>query len=99
VRHAYGPAAGYWALPGGYTMPGERLDESAVRELEEETGLRTAVVAIIGLVTQYTARGGAVYAVLRMRLLPGRENARPDGVEVKEGGRIRDLPLLRNRFA
>ena len=47
VRHTYGQKEGYWALPGGYTTPGERLDESAVRELKEETGLSTEVVDVI----------------------------------------------------
>jgi ADP-ribose pyrophosphatase YjhB (NUDIX family) len=44
---------GYWALPGGYTDPGKRLDESAVRELEEETGSSTEIIDVIGMVTAW----------------------------------------------
>ena len=84
VRHTYGRMEGYWALPGGYTVPGERLDESAVRELKEETGLSTEVVDVIGMVTEYTEHDGGVFLVLRMRLSEGQ--IQPDGVEVNQAG-------------
>ena len=35
-----GKPAGVWALPKGIVDPGERPDATAVREVEEETGLR-----------------------------------------------------------
>jgi 8-oxo-dGTP diphosphatase len=39
VRRRYEPYESYWALPGGGIEPTETLEEAAVRELAEETGV------------------------------------------------------------
>jgi 8-oxo-dGTP diphosphatase len=40
VQRRRWPYEGYWALPGGFIEMNESLEESARRELEEETGVR-----------------------------------------------------------
>jgi ADP-ribose pyrophosphatase YjhB (NUDIX family) len=84
VRHTYGEKQGRWALPGGLTNHNERLDQTAVRELREETGLTVEVMALIDLVTRYTEQGGAMHAVFRLRPLSGQPM--PDGAEVDRIG-------------
>jgi 8-oxo-dGTP diphosphatase len=40
VERAIAPFKGRWALPGGFIRTRESLEEAALRELEEETGVR-----------------------------------------------------------
>jgi 8-oxo-dGTP diphosphatase len=47
VHHAYGRLN--WELPGGGAEPGESPDETAVREVLEETGLRVAIDRLTGV--------------------------------------------------
>ncbi|MEX5719893.1 NUDIX hydrolase [Geodermatophilus maliterrae] len=52
--------AGQWALPGGRLDPGETAVEGALRELDEEVGLRPAPEAVLGLLDDYVTRSGYV---------------------------------------
>jgi 8-oxo-dGTP diphosphatase len=53
VRRRYTPKAGDWCLPAGFVEIGESPEESAVREVREETGLE---VRITGLVDSWASR-------------------------------------------
>jgi len=49
VLRANEPEAGCWTIPGGHVEPGETLEDAAVREAFEETGLRVSVEHEVGI--------------------------------------------------
>jgi 8-oxo-dGTP diphosphatase len=50
IRRGHPPGEGLWSIPGGRVEPGETDEEAVVRELAEETGLRVAPGALVGMV-------------------------------------------------
>lgn len=52
VQRGQAPFEGMWAIPGGFKLPIETLDEAARRELSEETGVDAA-----SLLAQFGAYG------------------------------------------
>jgi len=52
--------AGQWALPGGRLDPGESAIDAALRELDEELGVRAAARDVLGILDDYPTRSGYV---------------------------------------
>lgn len=49
VRRRYDPRAGAWCLPAGFMESGETPEQTAVRELSEETGLSATLTGLFGV--------------------------------------------------
>ena len=66
-----GKPDGVWALPKGNLDPGERPEETAVREVREETGIEASLVEKLGDVKYtYTRKNGLrVFKIVSFYLL------------------------------
>jgi 8-oxo-dGTP pyrophosphatase MutT (NUDIX family) len=76
-----GKPEGVWALPKGLISRGEKPEETATREVEEETGVRGRLIRKLGDVRYvYTWKGERVFKVVSFYLFR------------YSGGRLGDIP-------
>ena len=61
VRREMDPQIGRWAFPSGFVDRGEAVEDAAVREFKEETGLDARLETLIGV---YSAAGSPVVLVV-----------------------------------
>ncbi len=85
---------GQWALPGGRLDPGESPLDAALRELEEELGLRLGPDEVLGWLDDYVTRSGFVISPVVL-WCAGDPVIEPDPDEVFAAYRI-GLSALRN---
>ena len=76
IRRGNHPFLGKWALPGGFSEKGERIEETAARELEEETTIRMDAkdLALVGVYSKpgRDPRGWTVTAAYKAVVNPSK---------------------------
>ncbi|MFO7654359.1 MAG: NUDIX hydrolase [Candidatus Krumholzibacteriia bacterium] len=83
VRRRFEPRRGQWTLPIGFMEWGEEIQDTAVREAWEETGLDVAVDSTFGVYTGVLPPNLAVVvAIFRARETGGELRAGDDAAEV-----------------
>ncbi|HSK99827.1 MAG TPA: NUDIX hydrolase [Rubrobacteraceae bacterium] len=84
IRRGTEPFAGQWALPGGFVEVGETVEEAAIREAAEETGLAVEVARLVGVYSdpERDPRGHNVSVAFLARVLSGELSAATDASEV-----------------
>jgi len=95
VRRKNEPFKGMHALPGGFMNYGETFEACAVREVEEETGLRTEILDLVGVYSdpRRDPRGHVVSAVFHLRPVSGTLKGGDDAGSA-EWVPLDDLPKL-----
>jgi 8-oxo-dGTP diphosphatase len=85
IKRGKEPFKGSYALPGGFLNLGERLEECAVREVLEETGLKTKIVELVGVYSSpdRDPRGHFVTAVYHLEPVGGMLKAGDDAQDVE----------------
>lgn len=83
VRHAYGSEG--WGFPGGAPRRLEPLEETAMREVWEETGVRCRVERLVGVYDSF-AEGKSDHVALFVGVAAHPAQAQPVSAEILQAG-------------
>ena len=95
VKRKNQPFKDKWALPGGFVEYKERIEDAVVREICEETGLKTKVIDLVGVYSDPNRdpRGHTITIAYHLEECGGRLEHGDDAADAKFF-KIDDLPDL-----
>src|SRR5690349_18526962 len=83
VKRRWDPRAGAWCLPAGFMEAGETPEQTAVRELEEETGVIAQLTGLFGVYAGFDdPRVRAVLILYTGVATGGAQRAGDDAIEL-----------------
>jgi ADP-ribose pyrophosphatase YjhB (NUDIX family) len=71
IRRNQEPNRGYWTLPGGFVEFNEAPENAVVREVEEEAGLRCAIVGLVAFRNRPDPDVNTSYCVFLLQMTGG----------------------------
>jgi 8-oxo-dGTP diphosphatase len=84
IKRGVAPGKGKWALPSGFVEPNEIPEETALRELKEETGIKGVLGELVGVYTEPTRMYGNVLLIAyTVQCVAGRLRASTDTTDAK----------------
>lgn len=85
IKRKKQPFRGKWALPGGFVEYGEKTEDAAVREVLEETGLKTKINHLVGVYSDpdRDPRGHTITVVYLLEICNGGLKSGDDVSDVK----------------
>jgi len=82
VKRNTEPGVGRWCLPGGFLEMGETVQQGALRELQEETGLEGELVRVVDAASKLNGYYGDVVVIaFEVRITGGRLAPGDDAAE------------------
>ena len=83
IKRAKDPYKGKWALPGGKLEGDETIEQTAIREAEEETGLKVEIIGLVGVYSVHDRdpRGRFISIAFAARPIGGKLCASSDAKE------------------
>ena len=95
IRRNRQPFKGRWALPGGFVEYGETTEDAVVREVYEETGLKTRIRDLAGVYSDPNRdpRGHTISIVYSLEIIDGRLKGGDDASDAQFFD-VKKLPCL-----
>ncbi len=95
IKRGKEPFRGSWALPGGMLEEGETVEQCAVREAEEETGVSVSLRKLVGVFSEpgRDPRGHYISIAFLADPVEGSPQAASDAADLVITKDFRDLPL------
>jgi len=95
IKRKHQPFKGQWALPGGFVEYGETTEDAVIREMFEETGLKTKIRHLVGVYSDphRDTRGHTVSVVYSLEICNGEMKSGNDAADV-DFFDVNELPSL-----